>query len=260
MALDLRQPDPMDFSGNLADSWKTFISAFTFYRDALDISKRNQKTQCAILLHVIGKEAQEVYKTFTFEEGEVNNYQILVDKFEETFLPQANTIYERFLFNKRNQRDKESFDSFLKDIKTQVNQCAYGDMKDELLRDRIVVGITSEAMQEKLLQTKDLTLQKAIDMCKASVVAKTQAAGIKQASAEVEESISKLKIDRENNAKSNQNRSNYRNSQNRGRRGNTIRQTSQITQCDYCSGSHQRGNCPAWGKTCGKCGKKPFHI
>ena len=260
MALDLRQPDPMDFSGNLADSWKTFISAFTFYRDALDISKRNQKTQCAILLHVIGKEAQEVYKTFSFEEGEANNYQILVNKFEETFLPQANTIYERFLFNKRNQREKESFDSFLKDIKTQVNQCAYGDMKDELLRDRIVVGITSESMQEKLLQTKDLTLQKAIDMCKASVVAKTQAAGIKQASAEVEESISKLKIDRDNNATSNSNRSDYRNNQNRGRRGNIRRQTSQITQCDYCGGSHQRGNCPAWGKTCGKCGKQNHYT
>ena len=48
-------------------------------------------------------------------------------------------------------------------------------------------------------------------MCEASVLPKTQAAGIKQASAEVEESISKLKIDRDNNGKSNSNRSDYRN-------------------------------------------------
>ena len=34
---------------------------------------------------------------------------------------------------------------------------------------------------------------------------------------------------------------------------------SNVRNCKYCGKSHDRGNCPAFGKECSKCGrKKPF--
>ena len=81
--MELRQPDPMSFEGNPAEGWKTFISAYTFYANALDLQKREQKVQCAIFLHIIGKDAQEVFKSFHIP-GDPN-FKALVTKFEEVF-------------------------------------------------------------------------------------------------------------------------------------------------------------------------------
>ena len=33
------------------------------------------------------------------------------------------------------------------------------------------------------------------------------------------------------------------------------RSSSSIWNCKYCGNSHNKGNCPAFGKKCGKCGK-----
>jgi hypothetical protein len=42
-----------------------------------------------------------------------------------------------------------------------VEFCEYGDLKEEMLRDRIVVGIRDVALSEKLQLQADLTLEKA---------------------------------------------------------------------------------------------------
>ena len=42
--------------------------------------------------------------------------------------------------------------------------CGYGDLKDEMLRDRLVVGIRDIAMSEKLQFESNLTLDKAMKM------------------------------------------------------------------------------------------------
>ncbi len=43
-----------------------------------------------------------------------------------------------------------------------------------MIRDRIVVGIREDSIRHKLLQVRDLTLMKAIDICKASKTASEQ--------------------------------------------------------------------------------------
>ena len=38
--------------------------------------------------------------------------------------------------------------------------------------------------------------------------------------------------------------------------GVRARSSSSIKNCNYCGISHNRGNCPAYGKRCQKCGKE----
>ena len=52
--------------------------------------------------------------------------------------------------------------------------CEFGDLKDSLIHDRIVCGINSQAMKERLLREPDLSLSKATDMCRASEISKKQ--------------------------------------------------------------------------------------
>ena len=43
-----------------------------------------------------------------------------------------------------------------------ARNCEFKDLKDELIRDRIVCGTNSERIKERLLREQDLTLDKAL--------------------------------------------------------------------------------------------------
>ena len=50
-----------------------------------------------------------------------------------------------------------------------VKNCAHDEITlDEILRDRLVLGVRDEKIKECLLGVNDLTLTKAINICKAS--------------------------------------------------------------------------------------------
>ena len=52
--------------------------------------------------------------------------------------------------------------------------CEFGQLTDELIRDRIVCGITDNATKKKLLQEPDLNLNKCLDLCRATETSKSQ--------------------------------------------------------------------------------------
>ena len=62
----------------------------------------------------------------------------------------------------------ESIDKYITDLRLTVKTCEYGTMADEMIKDRIVVGVHSDIVRGRLLREKDLCLTKAIDICKAA--------------------------------------------------------------------------------------------
>ena len=73
-----------------------------------------------------------------------------------------NTIYERAKFNQRVQQQGESADSFVTDLYALAENCSYGGLHDEMIRDRIVVGIRDRGLSEKMQLQPDLDLEKAV--------------------------------------------------------------------------------------------------
>ena len=69
-------------------------------------------------------------------------------------------IYKRARFNQRSQLLDESVDHFITEIHRLADNCEFGDMKDQLIRDRLVVGIRDCALSECLQLEADLTLDK----------------------------------------------------------------------------------------------------
>ena len=57
--------------------------------------------------------------------------------------------------------------------------CTFSTLQDGLTRDKIVCGIFSDAMWERLLREYDLTLDKAISMCIASDLSKLHVEAMK---------------------------------------------------------------------------------
>ena len=68
-----------------------------------------------------------------------------------------NVIYERARFNIRNQQDGESAEQ----VHRLVENCDYGTLTDELIRNRLVVGIQNSQLSKSLQLDPDIILEKA---------------------------------------------------------------------------------------------------
>ena len=53
-------------------------------------------------------------------------------------------MFERPKFNSKSQQDKESVDNFITDLYCLAEYCEFGTLRDDLIRDRIVVGLKAE--------------------------------------------------------------------------------------------------------------------
>ena len=88
------------------------------------------------------------------------------ERFENHFIVKRNVIFERAKFNSRNQRAGESVDSFITDLYGLARHCNFGALKEELIRDRIVVGLQNRELSEKLQLDPNLTLEKATNLAR----------------------------------------------------------------------------------------------
>lgn len=78
-------------------------------------------------------------------------------------------VYERYRFNNCKQEPGESIAAYLTELRTVAKNCQHEDVTpEEILHDRIVLGIRDDKMRERLLQYNDLTLQKAVALIKAA--------------------------------------------------------------------------------------------
>ena len=62
----------------------------------------------------------------------------------------------------RRQEEGEPVDAFVTDLYSLAEHCDFNDLHDQLIRDRIVVGIRDSKLSEKLQLDSELTLEKAI--------------------------------------------------------------------------------------------------
>jgi hypothetical protein len=63
------------------------------------------------------------------------------EKFDSHFIERRNVISERAKFNKRKQEDSENVENFVTSLYTLSEHCGYNDIREEMIRDRKVVGI-----------------------------------------------------------------------------------------------------------------------
>ena len=79
-----------------------------------------------------------------------------------------NVIFEREKFSKRKPEDSENVENFVSSLYTLSEHCGYNDLREEMIRDRIVVGIKDANLSVKMQLDPDLTLKKATYMARQS--------------------------------------------------------------------------------------------
>ena len=114
----------------------------------------------------MGEEADEIFNSFTMTSDDRKKYDAVKAKFEGHFIIKRNVIFERAKFNLRVQKENEPVDTFITDLFTLAQHCNYGNLHDEMVRDRIVVGLKDKSLSEKLQLEAELTLENAINQAR----------------------------------------------------------------------------------------------
>ena len=96
-------------------------------------------------------------------------------KFNNHFIKRRNIIFEREKSNKRKQQPVETSD-IITELYALAEYCEYGALREEMIRDRLVVGLLDATLSEKLQSDPDLALEKAIaKVCNAETVKSQEA-------------------------------------------------------------------------------------
>lgn len=242
---NVKQIEELNLTGNVAENFKRWRQRFDIYMEATGIAKSEEITaerKVAILLHTIGAETLEIYNTLDLKEEERKDYKKVLEKLQLYFIPLSNETVNRHLFNTRFQKDDEPVDSFVTELKKLSKDCNFGELKDSLIRDRIICGISDLKIKDRLLREPNLDLLKCINICKAAEIAEKQT---KQIMADE----LKVQVIKKTEHKGKQEK--YKVKQDRERE----RDKKATRNCTYCGSTHPPRRCPAYKKKCNNCQK-----
>ena len=122
----------------------------------------------------MGEEADEILSSFCLTEEDAKKYDTVKTKFESHFIKRQNVVFERAKFNQRVQEESESADAFITSLYCLAKKCNYGNLHDELICDRIVVGLRDTTVSLKLQTDAELTLEKAVTAARQTETVKLQ--------------------------------------------------------------------------------------
>lgn len=89
-----------------------------------------------------------------------------MDSKPESFLiNDVNIIYERYIFGSAIQEENETIINFIERLKHLSIKCDYRNMTEDLIRDRLILGMRDDEMRKVFVLNKFLTLQEAISIC-----------------------------------------------------------------------------------------------
>ena len=236
-----------------AESFTEWIERLEQWFIANDITLAAKKR--ALFLSNIGARGYKLVRSLSQNEPTGKTYKELKELMMEHLHPKPNEIAQRFIFFKRDRRAGESVKDYIAELRKLSEHCNFANNLQESLRDRFVCGLNDEKLQQKLLATKNLTLQSAVDTATAMEGAVRSAKQIhnnnnnRHMSTGVEGGIHKVGHHKGHfRGRGNQTQLNQGN------------QSSEMKECHRCGSTRHLGDtCPKKSSTCFKC-KKVGHL
>ena len=141
-------------------------------------------------------------------------------------------MVERYKFFTRVQEAGETLDKFITDVRILAATCNFEQLKESLIRDQIICGMTDSKLRQDLLKIPELSLDKGIENCRAAELSNERS------------------IEIENNDKIYAFNARQGGKQNRSRKVRDKYNSKQLynavgvdRKCIYCGGMHE------WNKT-----------
>ena len=159
-----------------SDDWPTYAERLEQFFLANRITDYAGK-RVAAFLTVIGPKAYTLLRNVLApDKPATKTYAELVAALKAHLDPKPLVIAERFKFHRRSQKEGETVAQYLAELRKLAEYCDFKDHREEALRDRLVCGIQSKAIQKRLLAEADLTLQKAYEVAQGIEAAECETA------------------------------------------------------------------------------------
>lgn len=102
----------------------------------------------------------ELKKLFPGKDLKKETFVSITTALQKRYDKTDSDMIQRFKFYQRKQRENESAEDFILNVKQQAELCDFGQFKDQAIRDRLVCGLNDEVLRQRLFDEEDLTLTK----------------------------------------------------------------------------------------------------
>ncbi|XP_068707224.1 uncharacterized protein [Montipora foliosa] len=187
----------------------------------------------AIFLTEVGPEVYSTLSNFLAPAKPKDTlFTDIVRILEKHYNPKPLEIAQSFHFGTRNQKSEESVSDYVLALKKLAVHCNYGEYLNRALRDRFVCGLNNPKIQNKLLNTEDLTFEKACSIAKTMEMADRNTHEFHPSRSDTIEVNKLTEHGREN-----------------------INKNTEQLSCPRCGGSHSGQSCKFKSARCYKCSK-----
>ena len=209
------------------DNWEEWKERLEFYLEAENVTENDKKR--SVLLTVCGREMYSLVKSLA-SPGKLRDksFEDIISLLDRHLQPKPSVTVARFQFNMCVRKGNQTVSSYIAELRRLTEHCNFGVTLNDMLKDRLVCGVSDSQMQKRLLAEDDLTFDRAQKLC-LSMEAASRDAGILAgtSSAAVEQSI-----------------------------GAAVNKMDvQHQSCPRCGRRHSRDRCRHVTASCFKCGK-----
>lgn len=232
MARKFDPPRPLVLDEHREEAFRVFKKQWERYSIVSKLADENDAYRAALLMYTVGEPAVKIVESSGTEHKTVDQ---ILEILKTHCIGTKNELYHDFVFGTADQKDGEDFDTFLARLRSLETICDFGDLKDRMIRNRVVLGIQSNETRRKLLASSEQTLEAITKLCKSEERATTTLRKI-----QADETVSVNAV--------------YNN---RGFRRTSERKhdNSKTVDCKYCGRihPHKKEACKAFGKICNYC-------
>ncbi|XP_055916389.1 uncharacterized protein LOC129949142 [Eupeodes corollae] len=189
---------------------------------------------------------------------ETKTYDELVNVLKEHYNPQPLEVAEYYKFHHREQLEGESVREYVASLRKMAIHCNFGTYLTIALRNQLVCGIRDKRIKDLLLETKDLTFERAIQIATSLEMSQQNSTQLNETAIHKSSvhSINFHKKDRNAKIQSNQttrNNNNQHSSEKLHVSNFNKGQSQKQIHCFRCDGPHLANNCSHINTICNFC-------
>ena len=112
------------------------------------LSGLKEKQRADLIVNWLGREVTQILISVG---AEINSTQDVLQALEKVFRPESNQTLACFKFRNLKQRNTQSCDSYISELRLALPEYKYRNNADELLKYQFIFGIENKEIQDHLL-------------------------------------------------------------------------------------------------------------
>ena len=174
------EPPRLELKDGLNPSiWRVWFQRWNAFAAVSGLSMRSDEYQTGMLTSAVDDETLRIINMLPYaSEEDRKKLSKTLELLEKYCLQDENVMFERHRFYERRQGEGETTEKFITDLRTLARTCNFvedgKDFTDQMIRDRLVCGISNDAVRQRLLAKENPTLAACIKECRTSETTASQ--------------------------------------------------------------------------------------